>query len=82
MQSTTEVAHAELTAAHRHGTEALAALQSIQQRPDFRIKCACNERGACAYHAGLINRTFDALRILGEVLEQTRADLADPSRKV
>lgn len=79
MPTPTANATTELTAAHAHATEAIAALTSIQLQPIGRT-CACNERGACAYHAGLTARTFDAVRILGEVLAETRADLADPNR--
>jgi hypothetical protein len=80
MNVQTRKADDELIAAHRHLTEAYAALQSIGQRSGFGAECACGNGGACAYHASLINRLFDVMRAVADVSDKLRADIADPGR--
>lgn len=81
MNVQTRKASDELITAHRHLTEAYAALHSIRQREGRRAAdCACGDGAACAYHAGLINRLFDTMGAVTGVADELSADIADPGR--
>jgi hypothetical protein len=78
MNSKIKKAHAELSAAHREGIEAMMTITSIQT---FNVvECACRADGPCAYHADLINRMLETLKRMSRVLDELGRDLADPMR--
>lgn len=81
MTKQTERALNELTLAHKHMSEALFTLKSISDGEKMSGPCVCGEGRPCAYHADLINQTFDTMKLVDRLLKELRADAADPQRK-
>ncbi len=78
--SQTDKAYSEMMAAHRELIEAMMSLQAISTMGG--AQCACGNGQSCAYHAGLIHRTLESLKRIDLVLDELRADIAHPGRKV